>query len=117
MQRPPQGSRPPRPPRTSHPSRRFVYASIFHKASPSDSGRFLAAASSQQGALREPLRAAGRPTSDTAASAEVGKLLADRAREVGGIDAVHFERKKGQRYTGKLKALIEAMRANGLRVE
>ena len=61
--------------------------------------------------------AAGRPTSDTAASAEVGKLLAERARERGGIESVHFERKKGQRYTGKLKALIEAVRANGLRVE
>jgi ribosomal protein L18 len=66
--------------------------------------------------LRDPLRTAGRPTSDAEASAEVGKLLAERARAGAGLDAVYFERKKGQRYGGKLKALIDAMRAAGLQV-
>ncbi|KAI8471610.1 MAG: translational machinery component [Monoraphidium minutum] len=98
-------------------SNKYVYASVLHKTSPRDPGRFVAHASSLQRALRAPLAAAERPASDRAASAEVGRLLAERARAAGGFEAVHFERRRGQRYAGKLKALIEAIRANGLQVK
>jgi len=63
------------------------------------------------------MRGAARPTSDTAASMEIGRLLAERAQAAGGIDAVHFERKRGQRFAGKLKALIESARQHGLQVK
>ena len=104
------------PPPTST-KQRFVYASILHKASPSDPGHYVAHASSLQRALRDPLKAAARPTSDRAASAEVGRLLAERARGVGGIESVHFRRAPGQRFAGKLKALVESIRQAGLPVK
>jgi ribosomal protein L18 len=100
----------------TRPAARYIYASILHKTNPSDPGHFVAFASSQQAALRDGLLAAGRPTSDTTASAEVGRLLAERARGGAGLEAVYFDREKGRRYTGKLKALIEALRAHGLQV-
>lgn len=90
---------------------------MLHKTSPSDPGHYVAHASTLQRALRDPLKNAERATSDRAASAEVGKLLAERARAAGGVESVHFERRRGQRYTGKLKALIESIRAAGLPVQ
>lgn len=94
-----------------------MYASILRKASPSDPGHFVAHASSLQRALRDGLAAAARPASDAAASAEVGRLLAERARAAGGVEAVHFKRRRGQRFAGKLKALIDSARAAGLQVK
>lgn len=96
---------------------RYVYASILHKTSPRDPGNFIAHASSLQRVLRDPLQASEKPTSDRSASAEVGKLLAERARALGSLEAVHFERRKGQKYAGKLKALIDSMRTHGLQVK
>lgn len=98
-------------------SSRYIYASILHKSSPKDPGHYVAHASSLQRVLRDPLRGTRRPTSDRAASEEVGRLLAQRALALGDLQSVHFERNKGQRFAGKLRALIESIRANGLQVK
>jgi len=48
-----------------------------------------------------------------AAASVVGELLARRAQQAA-VDGVHWERKRGQRYHGKIAALLTAMKAGGL---
>jgi len=43
----------------------------------------------------------------------IGKLLAERAL-AKKVEAVHWERKQGQKYHGKIAAVIESMQAAGL---
>ena len=43
----------------------------------------------------------------------VGELVAKKAKEKD-IPAVHWERKHGQKFHGKVKALLEAMQREGL---
>ena len=50
------------------------------------------------------------------ASAKIGQLLAERARSAG-VPAVHWRRKYGQRYHGKVKEILESMAAAGLPLE
>jgi large subunit ribosomal protein L18 len=69
-------------------------------------GRTLVAAST----LEAPLRA--RATGNIAAAAEIGKLVADRARE-HGVTKVVFDR-GSSRYHGRVAALAEAARKAGL---
>ena len=47
------------------------------------------------------------------ASARIGELLAERAKQAG-VPAVHWRRKHGQRYHGKIKELLQSMTAAGL---
>jgi large subunit ribosomal protein L18 len=47
------------------------------------------------------------------ASVLVGKLLAERAQQAG-ISAVHWDRKYGQKYHGKVKELLVSMQEAGL---
>lgn len=47
------------------------------------------------------------------ASARVGKLLAERAQQQG-VPAVHWERKYGQKFHGKVKELLVSMQEAGL---
>lgn len=64
-------------------------------------------------ALREGLTAAGTSASCSAAASRVGEVLAQRAQQAG-LAGVHWQRPHGQRYHGKRKALIEALRGAGL---
>ncbi len=82
-------------------SNRYIYAQVIDD----DGGRTLAAASSQEPALRE-----RKLTVETAE--EVGKLLAQRAKDAG-IGSVVFDR-GGYPYHGRVKALADAARAAGL---
>ena len=43
----------------------------------------------------------------------MGELLAKRAKELA-IPAVHWQRKRGQQYHGKVKAMLESMQKAGL---
>jgi ribosomal protein L18 len=43
----------------------------------------------------------------------VGQLLAERAKQAG-LEGVHWQRQHGERYHGKRRALIEAMKTAGL---
>ena len=47
------------------------------------------------------------------ASRVVGKRLAERAK-AAGIEAVHWDRKRGQKFHGKIKELLQTMQAEGL---
>ena len=42
-------------------------------------------------------------------------MVAQRAQQAG-VDAVHWPRKRGQRYHGKIAAMIEALRAQGVKL-
>ncbi|MCJ7724965.1 MAG: 50S ribosomal protein L18 [Acidimicrobiia bacterium] len=70
-------------------------------------GRTLAAASSQEAELRS-------KTLTVATAAEVGKLVAGRAKAVG-IEEVVFDR-GGRKYHGRIKALADAAREEGLKL-
>ena len=69
-------------------------------------GRTLASASTVEAALRQ------KPTGNVAAAAEVGRLVAERAR-ANGITKVVFDR-GASRFHGRVAALAEAARAAGL---
>ncbi len=61
-------------------------------------------------------RAAKVSTSDCNASRIVGQALAQQAKALN-LESVHFERARKQQYAGKLKALVEALRENGVNVQ
>ena len=86
-----------------HRTPQHIYAQIFD----SDS-KVLAAASTLQKDVREGLKNTGNAT----AAAAVGKAIAEKAK-IAGIKQVAFDR-SGFKYHGRIKALAEAARANGL---
>lgn len=93
-----------------------VSASILHKTHPTDGGHYVASASTLERGVKAAMDAARQSRSDRAAAALVGQRLAEKAAAIN-LPAVHFQRPRGLSYAGKLKALIEAARAAGLRVE
>ena len=84
-------------------SNRYIYAQVIND----DSGTPLAAASSQEPALRS--KSLSQET-----AAEVGKLVAERAKQAG-VDQVVFDR-GGFPFHGRVKALADAARESGLTV-
>jgi large subunit ribosomal protein L18 len=64
--------------------------------------------------LQADLRKDLKGTGNVAAAAAVGKAIAERAREAG-IAKVAFDR-SGFKYHGRIKALAEAARENGLEI-
>ncbi len=82
-------------------SNRYLYAQVIDD----QTGRTLAAASSQEATLRS-------KTLSVATATEIGKLVAERAKEAG-VAAVVFDR-GGFTYHGRIKALADAARASGL---
>ena len=84
-------------------SNRYIYAQIIDD----EAGRTVVAASSQEPGLRD-----RSLTVDTAV--EVGKLVAQRAKDAG-VETVVFDR-GGFKYHGRVKALAEAAREGGLKL-
>ena len=82
-------------------SNRYIYAQVIDDVS----GRTVAAASSQEQDLRERTLTVGT-------AAEVGKLIASRSK-AAGVTSVVFDR-GGFAYHGRLKALADAAREEGL---
>lgn len=82
-------------------SLRAIYAQVIDD----DRGHTLACASSQE-------LTGDDTTSKTAASAAVGKMVAERAR-AAGVTAVVFDR-GGYQFHGRVKALADAAREGGL---
>ena len=85
-------------------SGRHIYAQVIDDGA----GRTLAAASSIEKTLRETLKTGA----DKNAAAAVGKLIAERA-VAAGVSAVVFDR-GAYLYHGRVKALADAARAEGL---
>ena len=83
-------------------SGRHIYAQVIS----ADGAKILAQAST----LDETLRSEG--ACNIKLASKVGELVADRAKNIG-VMKVAFDR-SGFKYHGKIKALAEAARANGM---
>jgi large subunit ribosomal protein L18 len=82
-------------------SNRYIYAQVIDD----DNGTTVASASSQEGALRT-------KTLSNETAGEVGRLVAERAKEAG-IATVVFDR-GGYKFHGRVKALADSAREAGL---
>jgi large subunit ribosomal protein L18 len=96
---------PARPRLNVYRSQSHIYAQLIDDTS----GRTLASASSLDEQLRQSLKSGA----NVEAAKAVGKLLADRAKAVR-VEAVVFDR-GGRLYHGRIKALAQASRENGLK--
>lgn len=90
---------------TVHRSNCHIYAQVI------DGGgaKVLASASTVEPEVRQTLKNGG----NIKAAAEIGKRIAERARQLG-IEAVAFDR-SGYKFHGRVKALAEAARSAGLK--
>jgi large subunit ribosomal protein L18 len=86
-----------------HRTPQHIYAQIFDAQS-----QVLAAASTLQKDVRGDLKGTG----NIAAAAAVGKAIAEKAK-AAGITQVAFDR-SGFKFHGRIKALADAARENGL---
>lgn len=84
---------------------RHIYAQIIAP----DGGRTLAAAST----VEKEVRARLKTTGNREAAAEIGRLIAERAK-AAGIEKVAFDR-SGFKYHGRVQALADAAREAGLK--
>lgn len=96
-----------RPRLSVYKSLRFVYAQLIDDSQ----GTTLAQANSREADLQSGLD--DTSTSSVDAAKAVGKLVAERAKEKG-IEEVVFDR-GGFVYHGKVRAVAEAARENGLK--
>ena len=87
-----------------HRTPRHIYAQIFDANS-----KVLASASTVQKEVRDGLKGTG----NASAAAAVGKAIAEKAKSAG-IAEVAFDR-SGFKYHGRIKALADAARENGLK--
>ena len=87
-----------------HRTPRHIYAQIISPGA----GDVVASASTLAKELRGSLKATG----NCEAAAQVGKLLAERAK-AAGIERVAFDR-SGFKYHGRVRALADAAREGGL---
>jgi large subunit ribosomal protein L18 len=89
---------------TVHRTPRHIYAQVIAP----DGGTVLASASTLEADVRKGLEGTG----NVSAAVAVGKAIADKAK-AAGISRVAFDR-SGFKYHGRVKALAEAARENGL---
>ncbi|TDJ44705.1 MAG: 50S ribosomal protein L18 [Gammaproteobacteria bacterium] len=89
-----------------HRTAQHIYAQVIGP----DGGTVLASASTNQADLRKSLKS----TSNIEAAQAVGKMIAEKAKSAG-IEQVAFDR-SGFRYHGRIKALADAAREQGLRI-
>lgn len=87
---------------TVHRTPRHIYAQVID----AEGGKVLAAASTVEKDLR------GEATGNVDAATKVGALVAERAK-AAGVAKVAFDR-SGFKYHGRVKALADAARENGL---
>ena len=84
---------------------RHMYAQVIGP----DGGRVVASASTVEKELRTSIEG---HSGNASAAAAIGKTIAERAKSAG-VEKVAFDR-SGFRYHGRVKALAEAARENGL---
>nr|GLL37335.1 uncharacterized protein LOC109177314 [Ipomoea trifida]GMD43753.1 50S ribosomal protein L18-like [Ipomoea batatas]GMD48293.1 50S ribosomal protein L18-like [Ipomoea batatas] len=92
-----------------HFTNKYVNAQVVH----TPTATVAAAASTQEKGLRLGMIEAKENTRDVAAAAKIGKLLGERLR-VKGVPAVSIFFKRDQRYHGKVKAVIDSIRGEGI---
>lgn len=97
-------------------SKNYVYASVLHKSHPSDVGHYVASASSREREVRISLQAAQHSTRDCSACQAVGTRLATRMSALQ-LPEVHFTPTPTQKYHGKVKALLDALQQNGVKLK
>ena len=85
-----------------------IYASLISD----DGSKVLATASTAEADLRKELGGSGKG-GNTAAATRVGKLIAERAK-AAGVERVVFDR-GAYMYHGRVKALADAAREDGLK--
>lgn len=85
-------------------SNNHIYAQIIDEAG----GRVLSQASTVEVEIRQKVKS----TSNIEAAAEVGKKIAEKAKQLG-IERVAFDR-SGFQYHGRVRALADSARENGL---
>jgi len=90
---------------TVHRSNSHIYAQVIDASG----ARVLTSASTLEPEVRGTLKGGG----NVAAAALIGKRIAEKAKALG-IEAVAFDR-SGYRYHGRVKALADAARENGLK--
>ncbi|WP_035382807.1 50S ribosomal protein L18 [Ferriphaselus sp. R-1] len=87
-----------------HRTNQHIYAQVISACG----GKILASASTIEADVRKDLANGG----NAAAAAVVGKLIAEKAK-AAGVSQVAFDR-SGFKYHGRVKALADAARENGL---
>ena len=87
-----------------HRTPQHIYAQIID----ADGGHVLAAASTVEPEMRQALKNGGNVSAATA----IGKRIAEKAK-AAGVTKVAFDR-SGFKYHGRIKALADAARENGL---
>jgi large subunit ribosomal protein L18 len=87
-----------------HRTPRHIYAQVID----AEGGKVLASASTLDKEIRGQIKYSG----NSAAATAVGKAIAERAKKAG-IKKVAFDR-SGFKYHGRIKALADAARANGM---
>ncbi len=88
-----------------HRTPRHTYAQVFS----GETGKVVAAASTLSDDVKKALKYSG----NVEAAAAVGKMIAEKAK-AAGIEEVAFDR-SGFKYHGRVKALADAARENGLK--
>lgn len=89
---------------TVHRTPRHIYAQVIA----ADGSRVIATASTLQRELRDAVKSTG----NVEAASLVGRRIAEKAGDAG-VTTVAFDR-SGFRYHGRIKALADAARENGL---
>ena len=89
-----------------HRTSQHIYAQIIA----ADGGTVIVSASTMQADVRKSLKGTG----NVEAAQAVGKSIAEKAKSAG-IEQVAFDR-SGFRYHGRVKALADAAREQGLKV-
>jgi large subunit ribosomal protein L18 len=89
-----------------HRTPRHIYAQVIDPTG----SKVVASASTVQKEVRDGLKSTG----NAEAAAAVGKAIAEKSKSAG-IDQVAFDR-SGFKYHGRIKALADAARENGLKL-
>ena len=89
-----------------HRTPRHIYAQVIEPSG----GRVVASASTLEKTVRDGLKSTG----NAEAAAAVGKVIAEKSLSAG-VDQVAFDR-SGFKYHGRVRALAEAARENGLKL-
>jgi large subunit ribosomal protein L18 len=87
-----------------HRTNTHIYAQIIAEAG----DKVLASASTVEAGVRKKIKNGG----NVEAAAAIGKLIAEKAKKAG-VTTVAFDR-SGYKYHGRIKALADAARENGL---